>query len=190
VKISYRWLREYVDTDLPAAELADRLTNAGIPFEGATPVVEGLAGVAVGEIEAIERELGESRPGHVNRLCRVALPDRKLSVIWGAPNVAPGLRTAVAPPGATLPGGRTIAVTTIRGVVSEGMLCSERELGISEDNEGILALPADAPRPTRHLSRARRHHLRDRDHAQPAGRAVHRGRGARWPRTGAFRFPR
>jgi len=145
MKISYRWLREYVDTDLPAAELADRLTNAGIPVEGATPVVEGLAGVVVGEIEAIERELGESRPGHVNRLCRVALPDRKLSVICGAPNVAPGLRTALAPPGATLPGGRTIAVTTIRGVVSEGMLCSERELGIGEDNEGILALPADAP---------------------------------------------
>jgi phenylalanyl-tRNA synthetase beta chain len=145
MKISYRWLREYVDTDLPAAELADRLTNAGIPVEGATPVVEGLAGVVVGEIEAIERELGESRPGHVNRLCRVALPDRKLSVICGAPNVAPGLRTALAPPGATLPGDRTIAVTTIRGVVSEGMLCSERELGIGEDNEGILALPADAP---------------------------------------------
>ncbi len=114
-------------------------------MEGAAPVVEGLGGVVVGEIEAIERELGESRPGHVNRLCRVALPDRKLSVICGAPNVAPGLRTALAPPGATLPGGRTIAVTTIRGVTSEGMLCSERELGIGEDNDGILALPADAP---------------------------------------------
>jgi phenylalanyl-tRNA synthetase beta chain len=57
VKISYRWLREYVDTDLPAAVLADRLTNAGIPVEGVTPLVEGLAGVVVAEIEAIEREV-------------------------------------------------------------------------------------------------------------------------------------
>ena len=104
MKISYRWLREYVDTDLPPAQLADRLTNAGVPVEGLTPVVEGLSGVVVGEIEAIERELGESRPGHHNRLCRVALPDRKLSVICGAPNAVLGLRTAVAPPGATLPG--------------------------------------------------------------------------------------
>jgi phenylalanyl-tRNA synthetase beta chain len=145
MKISYRWLREYVDTDLPPAELADRLTNAGIPVEGIAPLVEGLAGVVVGEIEAIERDLEESRPGHVNRLCRVALPDRKLSVICGAPNVAPGLRTALAPPGATLPGGRAISVATIRGTRSEGMLCSEKELGIGDDNAGILALPADAP---------------------------------------------
>jgi phenylalanyl-tRNA synthetase beta chain len=145
VKISYRWLREYVETDLSPAALADRLTNAGIPVEGAAPVVEGLRGVVVGEIQAIERDLGESRPGHMNRLCRVALPDRTLLVICGAPNVAPGLRTAVAPPGATLPGGRTIAVATIRGVRSEGMLCSERELGISDDGDGILALPGDAP---------------------------------------------
>ena len=145
MKISYRWLREYVDTDLPPAQLADRLTNAGVPVEGLTPVVEGLSGVVVGEIEAIERELGESRPGHHNRLCRVALPDRKLSVICGAPNAVPGLRTAVAPPGATLPGGRAITAATIRGTRSEGMLCSEKELGIGEDGAGILALPADAP---------------------------------------------
>jgi phenylalanyl-tRNA synthetase beta chain len=144
VKISYRWLREYVDTDLPAAVLADRLTNAGIPVEGVTPLVEGLAGVVVAEIEAIEREV--PGPGvHVNRLCRVALPDRTLSVLCGAPNAVPGLRTALAPPGATLPGGRAIGVATIRGTRSEGMLCSERELGIGDDGDGILALPADAP---------------------------------------------
>jgi phenylalanyl-tRNA synthetase beta chain len=81
----------------------------------------------------------------VNRLCRVALPDRTLSVLCGAPNAVPGLRTALAPPGATLPGGRAIGVATIRGTRSEGMLCSERELGIGDDGDGILALPADAP---------------------------------------------
>jgi len=144
MKISYRWLREYVDTDLPPAVLADRLTNAGIPVEGVTPLVEGLAGVLVAEIEAIEREV-PGAGGHVNRLCRVALPDRTLSVLCGAPNAAPGLRTALAPPGATLPGGRSIGVATIRGTRSEGMLCSEKELGIGDDGDGILALPADAP---------------------------------------------
>jgi phenylalanyl-tRNA synthetase beta chain len=145
MKISYRWLREYVDTDLPPAQLADRLTNAGVPVEGLAPVVEGLSGVVVGEIEAIEREVEGPRPRHANRLCRVALPDRKLSILCGAPNAAPGLRTAVAPPGASLPGGRAITAATIRGTLSEGMLCSEKELGIGEDAAGILALPADAP---------------------------------------------
>jgi phenylalanyl-tRNA synthetase beta chain len=144
VKISYRWLREYVDTDLPPAELADRLTNAGTPVEGVTPLVEGLSGVVVAEIEAIEGEL-PAAGGHVNRLCRVALPGKKFSVICGAPNAVPGLRTALAPPGATLPGGRTIAAATIRGTRSEGMLCSEKELGIGEDGAGVIALPADAP---------------------------------------------
>ena len=145
MKISYRWLREYVDTELPPARLGEILTNAGVPVEGIAPLVEGLSGVVIGEIEAIEREVEGPRPGHRNRLCRVALPDRKLSVLCGAPNAAPGLRTALAPPGATLPGGRAIAATTIRGTLSEGMLCSEKELGIGEDGDGILALPPEAP---------------------------------------------
>ena len=145
MKISYRWLKEFVDVDLGPREVADRLVNAGIEVASIEPVVEGMSGVVIGEIEAIERELGESRPGHVNRLCRVALPDRRLSVICGAPNAVPGLRSALAPPGATLPGGREIKVATIHGVVSEGMLCSEKELGLGPDDRGILTLPADAP---------------------------------------------
>ena len=101
--------------------------------------------MVVGEIEAIEQDLGVTPAGHHNRLCRVALPDKRFSVVCGAPNAAPGLRTAFAPPGATLPGGRTIKVTKIRGTLSEGMLCSEEELGIGMDGSGILELPADAP---------------------------------------------
>ncbi len=145
MKISYGWLRDFVDTDLAPRDVADRLINAGVEVESVTPVVEGLSGVVIGLIEAIERELGETRPGHANKVCRVALPDRRLSVICGAPNAVPGLRSALAPPGATLPGGRQIAAATIRGVVSEGMLCSERELGLGADDRGILELPADAP---------------------------------------------
>jgi phenylalanyl-tRNA synthetase beta chain len=144
VKISYRWIKEYAETDLPAHELADRLTNAGIAVEAVEPVVKGLSGVVVGLIEEIEKDLGTTAAGHMNRLCRVALPDRKLSVVCGAPNVAAGLRTALAPPGASLPGGPVKAVR-IRGVVSEGILCSERELGIGDDHRGILELPSEAP---------------------------------------------
>jgi len=145
MKISYRWLREFVDTDVGPREIRDRLINAGIEVASIEPVVEGLSGVVVGEIEAIERELGESRAGHMNRLCRVALPGRTLKVVCGAPNAAPGVRSALAPPGATLPGGREIAATKIRGVTSEGMLCSERELGLGADEAGIMVLPDDAP---------------------------------------------
>jgi phenylalanyl-tRNA synthetase beta chain len=145
MKISYRWIKEYVETDLPARELADRLTNAGIAVEAVEPVVKGLSGVVVGLIEEIEKDLGATPAGHVNRLCRVALPGRKFSVICGAPNVAAGLRTAFAPPGASLPVGGEVKAARIRGVVSEGILCSERELGIGDDHRGILELPSEAP---------------------------------------------
>jgi phenylalanyl-tRNA synthetase beta chain len=145
MKISYRWLKEFVETELDARAVADRLTNAGIGVEQITPVVEGLAGVVVGEIEAVERELGTSAAGHVNRLVRVAVPGAHHSVVCGAPNAAPGLRAAFAPPGARLPGLGPVKAAKIRGVVSEGILCSEKELGLSDDHSGILVLPAEAP---------------------------------------------
>jgi phenylalanyl-tRNA synthetase beta chain len=145
MKIPYRWLKEFVDTDLDAAAVADRLTNAGIGVEQVAPLVEGLAGVVVGEIEGIEADLGISAAGHHNWLVRVALPDRRYSVVCGAPNAAPGLRAAFAPPGARLPGLGEVKAAKIRGVVSEGILCSERELGLSDDHSGILVLPAEAP---------------------------------------------
>jgi phenylalanyl-tRNA synthetase beta chain len=146
MKISYAWVREFVDLSLTAAEAADRLTNAGIEVAGVTPVAPaGLAGVVVGEIQAIERELGESH-GHRLLLCRVSTGRRTFSVVCGAPNTRPGVRAAFAPPGARLPGGREVGVATIRGVESQGMLCSERELGLGEEHErGLLAVDADAP---------------------------------------------
>jgi phenylalanyl-tRNA synthetase beta chain len=145
MKISYRWLQEFVETALTPPEIAERLVNAGIEVAEISPVVEGLSGVVVAEIEAIERELGTTPSGHRNRLCRVRLPSRTFSVICGAPNAVSGVRTAFAPPGATLPASGAVKAAVIRGVSSEGMLCSERELGLSEDHEGILVLPADAP---------------------------------------------
>jgi len=145
MKITYRWLKEFVETDLDAAAVADRLTNAGIGVEQVAPLVEGLAGVVVGEIEGIEADLGISAAGHHNWLVRVALPDRRYSVVCGAPNAAPGLRAAFAPPGARLPGLGEVKAAKIRGVISEGILCSEREPGLSDDHSGILVLPSEAP---------------------------------------------
>lgn len=146
MKVSYRWLREYVETDLAPRAVADRLTNAGLEVAEAAPLVTGLRGVVVGEVEAVERELGTTESGHRLVLLRVSTGDRQWSVVCGAPNAVPGVRAAFAPPGATLPGGREIGRLRIRGATSAGMLCSERELGIGEDADGILLLAADAPR--------------------------------------------
>ncbi len=146
MKIPYGWIREFVALDLTAEQAADRLVNAGIEVASVTRLApEGLRGVVVGEIEAIERELGESH-GHRLVLCRVSTGRERFAVVCGAPNAAVGVRAAFAPPGATLPGGRAIGRATIRGTVSEGMLCSERELGLGEEHEaGLLVVGPDAP---------------------------------------------
>ena len=145
MKIPYKWLQELVGLRLSPAEAADRLTNAGIEVAAVTPLAPDVRGVVVGEIEAIERELGESH-GHRLLLCRVSTGSQKFSVICGAPNTKVGVRAAFAPPGAVLPGQRRVETATIRGVPSQGMLCSERELGFGpEPEDGILVLDGDAP---------------------------------------------
>ena len=145
MRIPYRWVKEFADLELSATEAADRLVNAGIEVASVTALAPaGLAGVVVGEIEAIERELGESH-GHRLLLCRVSTGRERFSVICGAPNTKVGARAAFAPPGAVLPGGRRITAAKIRGVESQGMLCSERELGLGDEHEaGILLLDGDA----------------------------------------------
>ena len=145
MKISYRWLKEYVETDLSPQGVADRLTNAGIEVAEVVPLVTGLSGVVVGEVETIEKELAVASSGHRLVLCRVATADRHFRVVCGAPNAAAGVRAAFAPPGAALPGRPKVKTATIRGERSEGMLCSEKELGIGDEAAGILLLPSDAP---------------------------------------------
>ena len=146
MKIPYRWIQEFVDLSLTAEQAQDRLVNAGIEVASLTPIAPDLKGVVVGEIEAVERELGQSRGGYTLHLCRVSIGRERFSVVCGAPNTAPGLRTAFAPPGAVLPGGRRVEAARLHGVTSEGMLCSERELGLGDEHEaGVLALETDAP---------------------------------------------
>ena len=145
MKIPYGWLREFVRVKLSAHDAADRLVNAGIEVASVTPVAPpGLRGVVVGEIEAIERELGESR-GHRLLLCRVRAGSERFSVVCGAPNTRAGIRAAFAPPGASLPGLGAVAAKKIHGVESQGILCSERELGLGEEHEaGLLLVDGDA----------------------------------------------
>jgi len=146
VKIPYGWVREFVDLKLSAQDAADRLINAGVEVASVAPLVpDGLRGVVVGEIEAIERELGESR-GHRLVLCRVrGRGTQRFSVVCGAPNTRSGVRAAFAPPGASLPGIGAVGAKKIHGVESQGILCSERELGIGEEHEaGLLLFDGDA----------------------------------------------
>lgn len=145
MKIPYGWVREFAPLALSAGDAADRLVNAGVEVASVTPIVPaGLRGVVVGEIEAIERELGESR-GHRLLVCRVRAGGERFSVVCGAPNTRAGVRAAFAPPGATLPGLGAVAARKIHGVESQGMLCSEREVGLGDEHEaGLLLLDGEA----------------------------------------------
>src|SRR3954471_1939039 len=145
MKIPYAWVREFAPLTLSPQDAADRLVNAGVEVASVTPIApDGLRGVVVGEIEAVERELGESR-GHRLLLCRVRAGGEPFSVVCGAPNARAGVRAAFAPPGATLPGLGIVAAKKVHGVESQGILCSERELGLGDEHEaGLLLLDGDA----------------------------------------------
>jgi phenylalanyl-tRNA synthetase beta chain len=146
MKLSWRWIREFLQTDLTPQQAADRLVNGGVEVGSVERLAPGVDGVVVGEVEAVERVLGRDRAEHHLKLVRVSTGRERFSVLCGAPNCVAGVRAAFAPPGATLPGGRRIEVATIRGVRSQGMLCSEKELGIGEEHAGgVLLVGAEAP---------------------------------------------
>jgi len=139
MRVSLAWLKEWVDTGWDAATAASRLTMAGIEVEAIEPAALTFTGVVVGEVLSVERHPGADKL----TVCQVAGGGAPLQVVCGAPNVRPGMKTALALEGAQLPGGLAIARAKLRGVESAGMLCSARELGLSEEHEGILDLPGD-----------------------------------------------
>lgn len=141
MKIPYRWLREFVETEAGPREVAERLTMAGLEVAGVAPAVSGLAGVLVGEV----LDVAPHPAGGSLTVCEVSTGAERFRVVCGAPNVRTGARAAFAPPGAVLPEDRHIGAAAIKGTVSEGMLCSEAELGIGEEALGILLLGTDAP---------------------------------------------
>ena len=139
MRIGLEWLGEWVETGWDTATLARRLTMAGIEVESIEPAAAGFTGVMVGEVLSVERHPGADKL----TICQVAGGGATpLQIVCGAPNVRPGMKAPLALEGATLPGGLVIRRATLRGVESAGMLCSGRELGLSDDQDGLLELPA------------------------------------------------
>jgi phenylalanyl-tRNA synthetase beta chain len=142
VKITYSWLNEFTPLTVTPAELAQRLTLAGLEVESVAPVAPPFRGVVVGEV----LECGRHPDADKLSLCQVTTDGSdRLAIVCGASNVRAGLKVAVAKVGAELPGGLTIKRAKIRGVESNGMLCSARELGLGEEHDGIMELPASLP---------------------------------------------
>jgi phenylalanyl-tRNA synthetase beta chain len=140
VKFPESWLRSFVDPKIPTRELARVLTMGGLDVESLEPVAPAFSGVVVGGVVDVVRHPSADRL----TLCRVDVGgDAPLSIVCGAPDVLPGMKVAVAMLGARLPG-MEIKQAKVRGVESSGMLCSAKELGLSQDHSGLLVLPADA----------------------------------------------
>ncbi len=171
MRVSYHWLKEFVDFDLTPQDLAQRLTLRGVSVETVEQVNRGLEGVVAGRVESIERlpesdhlwvaqvnvggntgvgaDAGESGAGRGAKSRGGGnLKDRFLQIVTGADNVRAGDIVPVAPPGSKLPGERVMERAEFRGVVSEGMLCALTEIMEGKghaEGEGILILPPDTP---------------------------------------------
>ena len=136
------WLRAYCDPALDSDALADALTMAGLEVDESVAAAPPFSGVVVAQVLEVARHPDADKL----TVCRVdAGTGAPLTIVCGAPNVASGVRVPCARVGAELPGGFSIREAKMRGVPSQGMLCSARELGLSEEHEGLLLLPADAP---------------------------------------------
>jgi phenylalanyl-tRNA synthetase beta chain len=140
MKFTLNWLREYTDIDLPVTVVADRLTMLGLEVDSVTDLYLGLTPIRVAKILDVTPHPDADRLS----LCDVAVGDERFRVVCGAPNARAGLLTPIALPGVTLASGMEVKKAKIRGQESFGMLCSERDLGISEDHSGIMELPETA----------------------------------------------
>jgi phenylalanyl-tRNA synthetase beta chain len=142
MKFTLNWLKDHLDTAAPLSEIATTLTRIGLEVEGIENPAEALAPFVVGEVvEAVQHPNADRL-----RVCQVNIgKDKLVEVVCGAPNARAGLKTAFAAPGSVIPAtGDVLKVGAIRGVTSNGMLCSTRELKLGEDHDGIMELPADA----------------------------------------------
>ena len=142
MNVTLNWLKTYIDFEFSPSELADRLTMLGVEVESIKQLGAELEGVVVGSVTSI-------RP-HPNAdklvLCQVDVGEtEELQIVCGAPNVRESMLAPVATIGATLPAGFTIKRAKLRGETSHGMLCSEKELGLSENAAGLMELPTDIP---------------------------------------------
>ena len=142
MQISEAWLREYVNPAISTEQLVEQLTMAGLEVDSVTPAAAVFSGVVIGEVIAMEQHPDADRL----RVCQVTVGEAEpLQIVCGASNVRVGLRIPAALIGAILPGDFKIKKSKLRGVESYGMLCSEKELGLAADANGLMELAADAP---------------------------------------------
>ncbi|MDI9245060.1 phenylalanine--tRNA ligase subunit beta [Marinobacter sp. CHS3-4] len=141
MKFSEQWLREWVNPANDTQALMDQITMAGLEVDGFEPVAGDFRGVVVGEVRSVAPHPDADKL----RVCQVSDGSQDVQVVCGAPNVRDGLKVPFAVVGAVLPGDFKIKKAKLRGQPSEGMLCSASELGLSDDHEGLMELPEDAP---------------------------------------------
>ncbi len=137
MKFTLSWLSTFVSTkDLAPEELAEKLTMLGLEVDAVTPLYQGLDKIITAKVLSVQKHPNADRLS----LCEVDTGEETVQVVCGAPNVYQGMVTAMARPGVRLPDGMKIKKAKVRGEQSLGMLCSARELGLSEDHQGIMAL--------------------------------------------------
>ncbi|UTH74734.1 phenylalanine--tRNA ligase subunit beta [Chromobacterium sp. IIBBL 290-4] len=142
MQFSEQWLRSWVNPALTTDELSYLLTMAGLEVEETQAAAPAFSGVVIAEVKECAKHENADRL----RVTKVdAGTGELIQIVCGAPNVAVGVRIPCALPGAVLPGDFKIKPTKMRGVESNGMLCSGKELGVPEDVDGLMLLPADAP---------------------------------------------
>ena len=139
MKVTLNWLKEFVNISLPPEKLADALTMAGLEVEEVQYINQQFSNVVVGKVVVCEKMPN----AHHLSFCKVDVGDAVLPVVCGAPNVFKGLYAPMALVGAELPNGLKVEERDIRGIKSQGMLCSEAELGITDRSEQLLELPAN-----------------------------------------------
>ncbi|MGZ9089876.1 MAG: YtpR family tRNA-binding protein, partial [Rhodoplanes sp.] len=143
MKFTLAWLKEHLDADAALDKLVDKLTMIGLEVEAVEDRAKALAPFTIARVISAEQHPNADRL----RVCMVdAGAGAPVQVVCGAPNARAGMKGVFSPPGTFIPGkAMTLAVGVIRGVESRGMLCSAAELKISDDHEGIIELPDDAP---------------------------------------------
>src|SRR5258706_1104826 len=143
MKFTLAWLKEHLDTEVPLAAIVDKLTMIGLEVESVADRGKVLAPFTIARVISAEQHPNADRL----RVCMVDTgAGESVQVVCGAPNARAGMKGVFVPPGAFIPGkNMTLGIGKIRGVESRGMLVSEFELQISDDHEGVIELPADAP---------------------------------------------
>ncbi len=142
MQISEVWLRELVDPPVTTTQLVEQLTMAGLEVASVSPAAADFSGVVIGKVLSTEQHPNADKL----KICRVEVDNQEpLQIVCGASNVRAGLKVPTALIGAELPGGFKIKKSKLRGELSFGMLCSEKELGLAEDADGLMELSPDAP---------------------------------------------